>query len=169
MNVHDAARILNLSGEINPDTVKKAYRQACSKFHPDRNPAGIEMMKAVNAAYEVLKDFTGKANPDSTEDYGNSLNAAIEFALALAGIMVEVCGAWVWLSGDTKVHREALKDSKHSLPDGNGYRWAPKKKMWYYRPSEWSSWGRGSWTMDDIRAEHGSTKVQNEKKKIATA
>ncbi len=169
MNHHDAAKILNLSGDITPEAVKCAYRQACKKYHPDRNPAGEEMMKAVNAAYAVLKDFTGQANTESTEDYGNGLNEAIGFALDLAGVVVEVCGAWVWLSGETKQHREALNNSKKHLPDGNGFRWAPKKKMWYYRPADWTSRGRGAWSMDDIRAEHGSTTVKNQKKKIAAA
>lgn len=168
MNIHDAAKILNLSGAITPDAVKRAYRQACSKYHPDRNPAGEEMMKAVNAAYEVLQDFTGKANEDSTGDYSQGLNDAITFALGLSGVIVELCGAWVWLSGDTKQHREALKHSKNSLPDGYGYRWAPKKKMWYYRPADWSSKSYGTWSIDEIRTEHGSTTIKS-KRELLTA
>ena len=163
MNHHDAAKILNLSGDIDPDAVKQAYRVACKKYHPDRNPAGEEMMKAVNAAYEALKGFTGKANEGAASDYGHGLNEAISFALGLSGVVVEICGAWVWLSGNTRAHREALKDSKNTLPDGNGFRWAPKKKMWYYRPADWTSRARGNWSMDEIRAEHGSTTVQDQR------
>ena len=29
----------------------QAYRKACMKYHPDRNPSGEHMMKLVNAAY----------------------------------------------------------------------------------------------------------------------
>jgi len=62
MNVQDAANILGISGEINPEIAKIAYRRASMKFHPDRNPAGLEMMQAVNAAYEVLREYCGKVN-----------------------------------------------------------------------------------------------------------
>ena len=40
------------------------YRQAALKFHPDRNPAGAEMMKIINAAYDVLKDYAGEIEPE---------------------------------------------------------------------------------------------------------
>ena len=56
MDMRDACKILELSGVINAEDIKKAYRKACMKYHPDRNPSGEHMMKLVNAAYAVLKD-----------------------------------------------------------------------------------------------------------------
>lgn len=156
MNFQDAAKILNLSGDITPTEVKRAYREACSKYHPDRNIGGEEMMKAANLAYEVLKDFSGTVAEDS-QNYGDAMMIALNFATALTGVNIEVCGNWVWLDGDTKTHREALKETKQTFPDANGYRWAPKKKRWYFRPQDWTSKSRGQWDMDKIREEHGST------------
>lgn len=159
MKIADAASILGISGEISPDVVKKAYRKACSIYHPDRNPAGTEMMKAVNAAYEILKDFNGtieNANPE----YGEAFNEALKFVMSLHGVVAEICGNWIWLSGNTKEHKEVLKNSKNIFADGNGFRWAPQKKRWYYRPGEWKSASRGGWSMDEIRDEYGSTVKQ---------
>ena len=59
MKRSDAAQILGLSGEVTPEEVEQAYRQAALKFHRDRNPAGAAMMKIINAADDVL-------NADST-------------------------------------------------------------------------------------------------------
>ena len=59
MKISDAAHILGLTGEITAEIVKKAYRAAAQKYHPDRNPAGLEMMKLVNAAFDVLKNWAG--------------------------------------------------------------------------------------------------------------
>lgn len=51
MNQHDALKVLGLSGQVSPESIKLAYKKACSKYHPDRNPAGLEIMKMVNVAY----------------------------------------------------------------------------------------------------------------------
>lgn len=59
MKISDALAILGLTGEYNPEIIKTAYRKACSKYHPDKNPAGLEMMKMVNQAYDALRDETG--------------------------------------------------------------------------------------------------------------
>lgn len=45
MNQYDALKVLGLSGEVTPEQIKVAYKKACSKFHPDRPPAGIPVKK----------------------------------------------------------------------------------------------------------------------------
>jgi len=55
MKLSDAVNVLGLSGHVAPKEVKAAYRVAAMKYHPDRSPAGAEMMKIINAAYDVLK------------------------------------------------------------------------------------------------------------------
>jgi len=158
MNVSDACKILGLTGELTPDITKNAYRKACSLYHPDRNPAGLEMMKAVNEAYAVLKDHTG--SEQTGIEYGHELFEALTAIMGL-NLDIEVCGAWVWVSGDTKTHREVLKTA--------GYKWAIKKKMWFYRPSDYKSFSRGSKTMDDIRAVYGSDRAGVKQNKLKAA
>ena len=69
MQIKDAANILNLNGNVTPDDVKKAYRKAAMQYHPDRNPAGDEMMKVINVAFDLLKDFSGETpTSDSNSD-----------------------------------------------------------------------------------------------------
>ncbi len=48
--------------------IKKAYRRLARKYHPDRNGsgAGEEMIKKINAAYEVLSDENKRAQYDKT-------------------------------------------------------------------------------------------------------
>jgi len=40
--------------------------------------------------------------------------------LGLIGVDIEICGAWVWVTGDTRTHKEVLKE--------NGYKYASKRK-----------------------------------------
>jgi hypothetical protein len=153
MTNQDAVNLLGLSGEITPEIVKLAYRRASMKFHPDRNPAGLVMMQAINAAYALISEFTGNLEP--ANGYDEMLNDAINAVVTCEGIIIEVCGNWVWLSGDTKTHKEIIKAS--------GFKWGNVKKMWYFRPEEWKSSNRKNNSIDDIRSVHGSVKIETKK------
>ncbi|MDM3871840.1 DnaJ domain-containing protein [Porticoccus sp. W117] len=154
MNIKDAAKILGLSGEVSPEAIKKAYRVAAMKYHPDRNPAGAEMMKIINAAFDALKDYCGEIPEgeagETTQDYPEAVNNALNAIMGLAGLDIEICGAWVWVSGETYKHKAALKEA--------GYKFASKKKSWYFRPEDWRSASRGSYSMEKIRGKYGSSK-----------
>ena len=149
MNTYDAAKILGLSGDIEPERVKSAYRNACRKYHPDVNPAGEEMMKVINAAYEALRDYSGSINEEQS-GYGELFNDSLNAVLPLPGLNVEICGVWIWVTGNTREHKEVLKNS--------GFKWASKKKAWYFRPEQFRSYSRGNATLDEIREKYGSTR-----------
>lgn len=153
MKIEDAAKILEITGEVTKNDIKKAYKKACAKYHPDKG-GSTEMMQAVNQAYDVLKDFEGSIEAGDL-GYADELNEALLKIVDLPGIEIEVCGAWIWVTGDTRQHREALGKN------GAGFFWAKKKKAWYFRPSDWKSAGRGNWSLDKIREEHGSQKVRS--------
>lgn len=158
LNHRDALKVFGLDGSAVFEDIKQAYRRACSKYHPDRNPAGLEMMKVVNAAWSSLSDYVaGSVNVESEDDedglnnLGDDMNAALNAIITL-GLTIEICGSWIWVSGDTRPHKEILKES--------GYRWAPKKAMWMWKPEGMKSFGRGKFTMDEIRSAHGSVNVK---------
>jgi len=162
MKLSDALNILGITGDYTPESVKQAYRKACSIYHPDRNPAGLEMMKMVNQAYEALKEESGQAQAaGEASDYGSEISESLSKIIHL-GLDIEVCGSWVWLHGDTKPHKELLKEA--------GFMWAPKKALWYYRPADYKSKARGNFSMDDIRLRHGREKVTlRERSKLKAA
>ncbi len=61
MNPQDAARILGVSLNASENEITKTYRQLALRWHPDRNPGNeaqaSEMMKKINEAYAVLKEY----------------------------------------------------------------------------------------------------------------
>lgn len=154
MNHREALKILGLPGISTFADIKSAYRRACGTYHPDRNPAGLEMMKLINGAYQSLSDYEASAERcESNEDnasYSDTLNDALNAVINL-GLEIEICGSWIWVSGDTKAHKDVLKAA--------GYKYAPKKVMWSFCGGKRST-SRGKFSMADIRERHGSTSVR---------
>lgn len=152
MNISQACDILGIEpGTVAEEsTVKAAFRRAAQKYHPDKG-GSTEMMQAVNAAYAFMQMHYGETVADFGTDagYADRLNDAINAIIHLDGLSIEVCGLWVWVSGDTRTHKETLKSA--------GYFWASKKFMWYFRPEE-SKGGRGK-SMEEIRGKYGSVTV----------
>lgn len=63
----DYYEVLGISKGASDDEIKKAYRGAAKKYHPDLNPGDKEAeakFKEVNEAYEVLSDKDKKARYD---------------------------------------------------------------------------------------------------------
>jgi DnaJ-like protein len=156
MNSRDALNVFGLKSDATFELIKGAYRKASMQYHPDRNPAGLEMMKIVNAAYNALTDYVAGSvqldvDVEESMNFGEELNAALNAIIGL-GLTIEICGSWIWVSGDTKPYKEILKAA--------GYRWAPKKLMWSYGTTRATS--RGKFSMDDIRLRHGSVSVKSQ-------
>lgn len=72
----DYYEILGVARDGSPDEVKKAYRQAALKYHPDRNPDDKEgaerKFKEASKAYQVLSD------PEKRSQYDRYGEAAFE-------------------------------------------------------------------------------------------
>ncbi|MFC1118051.1 DnaJ domain-containing protein [Pasteurella multocida] len=153
MNINEALNVLNLTGTVNKADIAKAYKKLAVKYHPDRNPAGAEMMKVINSAYEFLKGLESEqvthTDAENAYNYSEDLEAVISEVLKMQGVVIEICGNWIWLSGETKAHKEAIK--------ALGFFWASKKAKWYYRPAEHKSRRHKAWDMEEIRSKYGSS------------
>lgn len=136
------------------DELKAAYRRLVKQYHPDCC-GDAEAMKAINNEYDELHELL-KAQHNATADEFHQTTETpeefrqiIELLLKLQGLTVELCGSWLWISGDTLQHKDELKDA--------GCRWSASKKMWYWRHAEdGQKWHRGKSTIAEIRSKYGS-------------
>ncbi|MCW5589680.1 MAG: DnaJ domain-containing protein [Legionellales bacterium] len=163
MNKFQALQLLGLTGSISNEDIKRAYRSKAKEFHPDRNSAGAEIMKMINIAYELVKNEENVTVYDNQimSEYPEILADALRAILNL-GLNIEICGCWVWVDGNTKPHKDILKNA--------GFKWAVKKAKWYFRPAEKRSRRYGAtWSMNEIRTAYGSQIIREDQKKLSTS
>ena len=138
--------------------IKAAYRKLASVNHPDKG-GNTESMQLINTAFEELcKFFAGNETLDINQEDMQSHGINLDFIQALKimpGVVIEVCGYWVWLSGDTFPHKDKIKDL--------GFKFSGAKKAWYWSPTiDTTKFKRGSQSMKGIRKKFGSKIVETE-------
>ncbi|MFL1171898.1 molecular chaperone DnaJ, partial [Acinetobacter baumannii] len=112
----------------NLDDLKKEYRKLCFKHHPDMG-GSTENMQAINSEYEQLlkvlinkkadSNYSEKStfkNRDEEIEAEIRLREVLEKIEILDGLEIERIGLWLYVSGNTKAHKEALKEA--------GLKWA---------------------------------------------
>ena len=57
-------RILGINQEADPAKIKRAYRRAAKRYHPDISPKNEEKFRQVQTAYETLSDPQKKSTYD---------------------------------------------------------------------------------------------------------
>lgn len=152
----------------NPRTIeelKKQYRELAVKHHPDMG-GKTEDMQEINNEYDVLferlknthstaegQTYTAK---EETAETPEEFKDIIEKLIHINGIEIEICGSWVWVTGDTRSHKEELKAS--------GCRWSKNKCAWYWHAEGYKKAHKGTYTLDQIRDTYGSQKVHTSPK-----
>jgi len=157
MKTIDAVKTLGLSTSFDMTDVKKQYRKLASKYHPDKNPNGLTMMQIINEAYETLgkEDWhdLGEVSEDESH-YAETVDELLMQVAAMDDVLVEVCGSWIWCTGNTKPYKEVFKTL--------GMTWAHKKLAWYLKPAGEvkKGWRGKAYSLDEIRERHGSSVIR---------
>lgn len=152
------------------EEVKKQYKQLIFKYHPDlaeKNGMSVEeatkATQTINAEFDYLKTHNynihetaeGSTYTDWSQDVPDDVTdrfaEIIEQLIKMEGVIIEICGKFVWLSGSTYDHKTEIK--------GLGFKWAGKKRMWYLAPKDWKKKSRRELTMGEIRDVYGSQVV----------
>jgi hypothetical protein len=157
MKLQEAIDILKPQSSSKED-IKKAYRQAAKKYHPDISKNSEEIMKLVNEAYEILLQNVNSFRVKGVSEKKNGINLdmfnEILTKLKMPGLKIEICGTWLWISGDTYNYKEYIKKA--------GCKWSSKKKMWYWYPhASYKKLTKRDWSIKEIRERFGSETIEN--------
>jgi len=135
------------------DEVKKAYRKLAVELHPDKG-GDEEKFKALGLEYEFVCKKLAAGEKVTAEEQENSIldaeayKKAIDAIANLEGLIIEIVGTWIWVTGETRTHKDVLKAA--------GYMWAKAKIAWYFRTEAHRSFNRRKMSLDEIRERHGS-------------
>lgn len=151
------------------EDLKSAYKALVIKHHPDMG-GDTRTMQEINAEHDSLfeqlkrsqninaENGTAKATTETPEEFRDIMAKLI----ILENIDIELCGSWLWISGDTRPVKDELKAA--------GCRWSRTKKIWYWRHEEQGAhWSRGKASMADIRTKYGSSKLTYNERLAMTA
>lgn len=151
--------------------LKKEYKKLLKINHPD-NGGDLVTMQEINAEYAKLEKSLPDIELDESQDARETretrqnytsadispvLQAVMNRLSTIPGIEVEICGTWIWVSGNTFPIKQTLKEI--------GLKFSGKKKMWYFREEKDSknTFFRKKKEMDmsHIRTKYGSFTYEN--------
>lgn len=138
------------------DEVKDLYRKLAKDNHPDRG-GDTATMQAINSEYAYACALLAKKagwtdeQADREIKFSEEYRQVIEQIIHLPGIVIELVGNWIWVTGNTKPVRETLYKA--------GLHFASKKVAWYYRSELFKTKGRGV-PLDKIRRKYGSKAIK---------
>lgn len=141
------------------DELKKRFRELCKKLHPDNGGSAAEFIAMKkefdalehDARWYTFKTRSGETYTKNRADVKESpamFARAVETLVNLDGVIVELCGVWLWVTGNTKPHKETIKQL--------GGKWSKNKAAWYIHYEPFKKRSKKSVSLDRIRAMYGS-------------
>lgn len=149
---------------LDADQAIKEFRRLCKVLHPDMqggNPEAFrnlvdeyqDFQRQAKTAQGRAEGWTDKATGEPYEAPDMHLSPEtlerLETVLRWPGLIVELLGTWIWITGDTRQYSEQFK--------ALAFRWSPKKQAWYFHAEPYKRRSRHDYTLDEIRARHGQT------------
>ena len=144
----------------NLEEVKATYKKLAKQYHPDLGGDTLTMQEInkdyVYASAKAIKGANlSEEETESEIHFSEAYRQAIEKIIHLEGIIIEVVGYWIWVTGNTYTVKATLKEA--------GFFFAPKKSAWYFRTGEYKVIKGGKKSLDEIRSKYGS-EVINERR-----
>jgi curved DNA-binding protein CbpA len=143
----------------NPGTLeelKKQYHRLAMLHHPDRG-GNVAVMQEINEKYAILFETLKNCHADKegkiytaqqeTTETPNEFIHIITILLNCEGLIIEIIGRFVWLTGNTFEHKQIIKEL--------GFRWSHNKTAWYISPEGYRKKSRKQYELDEIREAFG--------------
>jgi len=145
------------------EEAKELYRKLVKRLHPDCGGNAEEFVAMQNefeAVWKLLKDvhtskegktFTSEEKTnESAKDFMDIINKMVTWS----DVTIEIIGSWIWVSGNTYGHREALKNLK--------FRYSSRKHAWYFHAEPFRKQSKKVFNMEQLREFYGSETVKTE-------
>jgi len=149
------------------EELKTAYHKLAVKFHPDLG-GDNEIMKIINNEFDYLsenlktihRNADGKIYEKDFEETPKEWRELVInlLKLQMQDVDIEIVGAWLWVTGETKPYSKQL--GKYGLK----LRFHSVKKAWYKSPDGYRKKTNKNYSMNDLRDMYGSKSVNQKSK-----
>jgi len=142
------------------DEVKALYKRLAKEYHPDLG-GDTATMQAINTEYAFacakLAKGAGLSDQEADDEirFSELYRAALEKIIHLPGIVIELVGSWIWVTGNTRPVKDQLKTAH--------FFFASKKCAWYFRAEEYKT-RRSNKSLEEIRRKYGSQQMNKGRK-----
>ena len=153
------------------NSLRSTYKKFLIKYNPDNNAEDTTAdMQEINAEYALMferlkngfehSEHYDRATDRQKQNYSWEKDKQIrEMIIALSrleGLIIEICGVWIYVRGNTKQHRQELR--------ALGLTWNRQKECWIIHFDDYYRHGQQSMSMNYIREKYGSVFVKSAEK-----
>lgn len=150
---------------VTVEEIKAHYRRLAMSNHPDKG-GDLRVMQEINDEYVAAlkrcdgRTSTGSDGKEHTYRYDEKVEGEViskidELLKArLADVHIDLIGTWIWVTGNTKPVKDALK--------GMGCKWHSVRECWFWNAQPWRG-GRSKSSLGALAAKYGCTRFENER------
>ena len=139
------------------NALKNQYRKLAFELHPDKG-GKKEDFQAMSEEYQTLLKsvLSGKFDSEKVKEeieIDEQMREVLNKVIHLQGVIIEVVGNWLWITGNTYPVKEDIKGAK--------FKFSKKKTAWYWNDGTFKKKSKKSYSLDQIKDTYGSKKVNN--------
>jgi hypothetical protein len=129
-------------------------------LHPDRGGDTVKFQE-LQRQFESFRPTKEKYNGETADQAPVEFMTVIENLIHIPGIMIEIIGSWIWISGDTKPVSELIKVAAKDCPTFRVI-WNKKRKVWQIYAGKYRRFHREDLSKDEIVSRYGSQSISSQ-------
>jgi len=142
------------------ENLRREYHRLAFINHPDKG-GDLKTMQLINDQYDKMSKLLISSDESFSEgrkeyeqQVSEELRERLNRIIRLPGIIIELIGSWIWITGNTFSVRDTLKEE--------GYKFSHPKAAWYWHKGDYFKKSGVLLSMEEMRDLWGQQKIESE-------
>ena len=142
------------------ENLRREYHRLAFINHPDKG-GDLKTMQLINDQYDKMSKLLISSDASFSEgrkeyeqQVSEELRERLNRIIRLPGIIIELIGSWIWITGNTFSVRDTLKEE--------GYKFSHPKAAWYWHKGDYFKKSGVLLSMEEMRDLWGQQKIESE-------